>query len=458
MTGASALLIRSSLAWSPDDLEKAALTLSSTDGMHAQATEAADGRVSLGDEREEGGHSMVATNRGEELKRRACARIDAAAVDLIAVSRRIWETPEVAFQEEQAAGWLTEVLLREGYAVDKGVGGLPTAFTAQLDGRGTGPTVGLFSEYDALPGLGHGCGHNLLAISAVGAAVGLAAVADELAGTIRVLGTPAEEGPSGKTLLLQEGVFDGLDFAIIFHPSDKASVLEKMRTGQGIIFTFTGRYAHAAAHPEIAIDALTGVIALFNNVNLLRQHFRPDVSVTGNIPDGGTTAFPVTATARFGVRVYEGESDFNDLREMVTTCARAAALATRTGLEIKYGILERGMKLNETVTDLAVANAAVIGVDLSQRISMGGMSDFGNVSHLVPATHFSTATWPAGVTAHTPEAVTASRQPEAFDATLAAAKIEAMAAIDLLTRPDVARQAQEEFVANELEQIRVQPE
>ena len=401
---------------------------------------------------------MATTGRAEELKRRACARIDAAAADLIAVSQRIWETPEVAFQEEQAAGWLTAVLAREGYAVDTGVGGLPTAFTARRDGAGAGPTVGLFSEYDALPGLGHGCGHNLLAISAVGAAVGLAAVADELPGTIRIQGTPAEEGPSGKTLLLRAGVFDGLDFAIIFHPSDEASVLEKMRTGQGITFTFTGTHAHAAAHPELAIDALNGVIALFNNVNLLRQHFRPDVSVTGNIPDGGKTAFPVTATARFGVRVYEGETDFVELREMVVNCARAAALATRTDLEIKYGILERGMKLNETVTELAVANAAAIGVDLSRRITMGGMSDFGNVSHLVPATHFSTATWPAGVTAHTPEAVTASSQPQAFEATLAAAKIEAMATIDLLARPEMARQAREEFAANDRGQIPVQPE
>lgn len=401
---------------------------------------------------------MATTERVESLKRRACARIDGAADDLIAVSTRIWETPEIAFQEERAARWLIGVLAREGYAIDTAVGGLPTAFTARRDGTEAGPTVGLFSEYDALPGLGHGCGHNLLAISAVGAAVGLAAVADELPGTIRIQGTPAEEGPSGKTLLLREGVFAGLDFAVIFHPSAEASVLEKMRTGQGITFTFTGKHAHAAAHPELAIDALNGVIALFNNVNLLRQHFRPDVSVTGNIPDGGTTAFPVTATARFGVRVYEGETDFNELRDLVVNCARAAALATRTGLEITYGILERGMKLNETVTELAVENAATIGVDLSRRISMGGMSDFGNVSHLVPATHFSTATWPPGVTAHTPEAVAASCQPRAFDATLAAAKIEAMAVIDLLLRPSVARRAQEEFTANDLGQIPVQPE
>lgn len=400
----------------------------------------------------------MATDQREELKRRACTRIDDAAMDLIAVSKRIWETPEVAFQEERAADWLTEVLMREGYIVDKGVGGLPTAFLAQRNGTHSGPTVGLFSEYDALPGLGHGCGHNLLAISAVGAAVGLGAVADKLQGTIRVHGTPAEEGPSGKTLLMQKGVFDGLDFAIIFHPSDEASVLEKMRTGQGITFTFSGRHAHAAAHPELAIDALNGVISLFSNVNLLRQHFRPDVSVTGNIPDGGTTAFPVTATARFGVRVYEGETDFNELREMITNCARAAALATQTGLEIKYGILERGMKLNETVTGIAVANAAAIGVDLTQRISMGGMSDFGNVSHLVPATHFSTATWPTGVTAHTPEAVTASSTSLAFEATLDAAKIEAMAAIDLLMQPEIVRQAQEEFSANDLGQIQAQPQ
>jgi amidohydrolase len=319
--------------------------------------------------------------------------------------------------------------------------------------------VGLFSEYDALPELGHGCGHNLLAISGVGGGLGLAAVVDELPGVIQVQGTPAEEGPSGKTLLLREGVFDELDFAIIFHPADEANVLERMRTGQGIVFEFTGKHAHAAGNPELAIDALTGVIALFNNVNLLRQHFRPDVSVTGSIPDGGgTRAFPVKATARFVVRVFEGQTDFVELREMVVNCARAAALATRTQLEIRYGILERGMKLNETVTALAAANAAELGIDLSKRVTIGGMSDFGNVSHLVPATHFSTATWPKGVTAHTPEAVEASCRPQAFDAALAAAKIEAMTAIDLLTRPEVAARARAEFAANDLGTIPVEPE
>ena len=394
-----------------------------------------------------------------DLKRRACRRIDEAAPALVEISRRIWATPEVAFEEHQASRWLAELLEREEYAVESGVGGLPTAFTATRSGSRQGPTVGVFSEYDALPELGHGCGHNLLAISGVGAGIGLADVIDDLPGTVRVHGTPAEEGPSGKTLLLRAGVFDGLDFALIFHPSAEANVLERMRTGQGLTFTFTGKHAHAASHPDLAIDALNGVLALFNNVILLRQHFRPDVSVTGSIPDGGgRRAFPVTAVARFVVRVFEGQSDFVALREMVVDCARGAALATRTGLAIEYGILERGMKLNETVTGLAVDNARHLGIDLSHRVTMGGMSDFGNVSHLVPATHFSTATWPAGVTAHTPEAVAASCRPEAFEAALAAAKIEAMTAIDVLGRPDAAERARREFAENDLGQIPVRPE
>jgi metal-dependent amidase/aminoacylase/carboxypeptidase family protein len=223
-----------------------------------------------------------------------------------------------------------------------------------------------------------------------------------------------------------------------------------MRTGQAIRFTFTGRHAHAAGHPEKAIDALTGVLALFSNVNLLRQHFRPDVSVTGHIPDGGTHAFPVTATAHFGVRVFEGETDFSELRQMIIDCARAAALATRTELSISFQALERGMKLNETVTDLVVSNARdVLDLDISQRLTMGGMSDFGNVSHRAPATHFSTATWPRGVTAHTPEAVQAGSRPEAFAAALDAAKIEAMVAIDLLTDPQRMATAKSEFTMND---------
>lgn len=393
-----------------------------------------------------------------KLKRQACARIDEMAPALVGVSRQIWEHPELAFQERRACSWLTQLLRDAGYEVETGVGGLETAFTATMAGSGPGATIGVFSEYDALPELGHGCGHNLLAISGVGAGVGLATVLDDLPGTVRVHGTPAEEGPSGKTLLLRAGVFHGLDAALIFHPSAEANVLERMRTGQGIVFTFAGRHAHAAAHPELAVDALNGVLALFHNVNLLRQHFRPDVSVTGSIPDGGgRRAFPVTASARFVVRVFEGESDFEELREMVVNCARGAALATRTALDIEYGILERGMKLNETVTALAVDNARRLGIELGTRVTMGGMSDFGNVSHFVPATHFSTATWPAAVTAHTPEAVAASCQPRAFDAALAAAKIEAMITIDILARPDVAARAKREFTDNDLGDIPTVP-
>ena len=393
------------------------------------------------------------------LKRRACARIDEMGPALTRVSQRIWETPEIAFQERQASRWLGDLLEQSGYAVAMGVGGLDTAFTAHRSGAAPGPTVGVFSEYDALPELGHGCGHNLLAISGVGAGVGLAAVIADLPGTVRVQGTPAEEGPSGKTLLLREGVFDGLDFALIFHPGADANVLERMRTGQGLVFTFTGKHAHAASNPDLAIDALNGVIALFNNVNLLRQHFRPDVSVTGSIPDGGgRRAFPVTAAARFVVRVFEGESDFVALREMVVNCARGAALATRTGLRVEYGTLERGMKLNDVVTSLAAENAKALGIDLGRRRTSGGMSDFGNVSHAVPATHFSTATWPAGVTAHTTEAVAASRRPQAFAAALDAAKIEAMTAIDLLTRPEEAEKARREFRERDMGEIPVNPD
>jgi amidohydrolase len=395
----------------------------------------------------------------DDMKTRVCQRIDELAPMLVDVSRRIWAAPEVAFEERQAAGWLTELLDRFGFSVESGVGGLPTAFTARRRGQAAGPTIGLFSEYDALIGLGHGCGHNLLAISAVGAGLGLSAVMEGLPGTLQVHGTPAEEGPSGKTLLLRAGVFDDLDVALIFHPSNSANVLERMRTGQGIGFTFIGKAAHAAAHPELAVDALNGVLALFNNVNLLRQHFRPDVSVTGSIPDGGgRDPFPVRASARFGVRVLEGATDFVALRELVLNCARGAALATGTRLQVEYEVLERGMKLNEEVTAPAVANARRLGVDLSPRHTMLGMSDFGNVSHRIPATHFSTATWPPGVTAHTEEAVQASCQPQAFEAALAAAKIEAMSAIDLLVDPDLVARAHAEFAQHDLGEIPEVPE
>lgn len=383
-----------------------------------------------------------------ELKRRACTRIDEYAPILIETSRQILQHPEVAFEEVQASKWLSDLLEQHGFVVERAVGTLETAFRGTLAGNSDGPTIGLFSEYDALPELGHACGHHLLAISGVGGGLGLTAVMDELPGTIKVFGTPAEEGPSGKTILLRNSVFEGLDAAIIFHPSDHPNVLERMRTGQAIRFTFKGKHAHAAGNPEKAIDALNGVLAMFGNVNLLRQHFRPDVSVTGHIPDGGTHAFPLMATAHFGVRVFEGDTDFVELREMIIDCARAAALATRTELSIEFEALERGMKFNETLAHSTTENAlSYLNLDLSTRETTGGMSDFGNVSHIVPATHFSTATWPEGVTAHTHAATEAGGLDQAFTAALDAAKIEAMIAIDLLARPDLMAQAKDEFAA-----------
>jgi amidohydrolase len=204
--------------------------------------------------------AVIPSERAQRLKQDVCARIDALGSTLVEVSGRIWEAPELLFQERQASGWLADLLRNAGYDVQVGVGGLETAFTATRRGA-SGPTIGIFSEFDALPEIGHGCGHNLLAISGVGAGLGLAAVEDELPGTVKIHGTPAEEGGSGKTLLLRAGVFDDLDIALIFHPADSDNILERMRTGQGLLFTFRGKAAHAAAHPELAVDALNGVLA-----------------------------------------------------------------------------------------------------------------------------------------------------------------------------------------------------
>lgn len=394
----------------------------------------------------------------DALKRRACQRIDDGTPELIALSRYIYEHPEVAFEEVEASTRLSSILEEAGFSVERGVGELDTAFRATISGSRAGPTMGLLSEYDALAELGHGCGHHLLAISGVGAGLGVAAVMDQLPGRAVVFGTPAEEGPSGKTILLSRGVFAGVDAAILFHPRDASGVLRQMRTGQSLRFTFEGRHAHAAADPDKAIDALNGVIALFSNVNLLRQHFRPDVSVTGNIPDGGQGAFPVTATARFGVRVVEGETDFNELRHMIVDCARGAAIATRTHLTVTYGGLERGMKYNDVLASAAIANAKTyLDLDLSQRFSIGGMSDFGNVSHQIPSVYVSTGAWPSGTTLHTPEAVALGTTPQAFAAAIQAAKIEAMVAIDLLGDPALLAAARQDFTDHDLGTIEAQP-
>src|SRR6185295_15230057 len=255
------------------------------------------------------------------------------------LSHRIHAHPEPAFEEEQAATWIAEILRRHGYAVEHPAGSLATAIRAVRQGgiAGAGPRIGILAEYDALPGLGHGCGHNTMAASGVGAAIALASLADELPGEIVFFGTPAEERGSGKQIMIDDGLFAGIDAALLYHPCDRNHVETHPLASEDADIVFTGLQAHAASDPWRGRNALDAMIMLFSSVGLWRQQLRPTSRVHGIIKEGGTAAniIPDRATAWFMLR-SDDQAYYEEMKARFTAMCEGAALATGTTVEVTY--------------------------------------------------------------------------------------------------------------------------
>src|SRR5215510_6633498 len=268
-----------------------------------------------------------------DLKTAARARFDTVRADMIALSHRIHAYPELGFEEEHASTWLAETLTDAGFTVHKGVCDLPTAFIARA---GSGPLhLALCAEYDCLPGIGHACGHNLIAAMAVGAAIATAQVADELGLTIRIIGTPAEElGGGGKILLLERGAFAGAHAAMMVHPYPADNVAPLMLANAHFGVRYTGKEAHAAAYPELGINAADALTVAQVAIGLLRQHIHPTDRVHGIITKGGEapSIIPAETTARYIVRA-KTLADLDTIRAKVLRCFEAGALATGAQLE-----------------------------------------------------------------------------------------------------------------------------
>ncbi|RLE33353.1 amidohydrolase, partial [Candidatus Acetothermia bacterium] len=209
-----------------------------------------------------------------DLKERACAVIDRLEPKLREVSREIYENPELKFEEFRASKLLAEELDGAGFEVKLGVAGLDTAISAEHPAKADGPTVAIIGEYDALPGLGHACGHNLIAAAGLGAALAVGAVKGELPGRLLFLGTPGEEGGGGKVIMVEAGLFDGVDAAMMFHPADHTVVDWGSLAISEVEIEFFGKAAHASGSPEKGVNALDAVIQTFNGMNALRQHIK----------------------------------------------------------------------------------------------------------------------------------------------------------------------------------------
>jgi amidohydrolase len=377
----------------------------------------------------------------EELKLAVQHEIDQVAGLLIETSDWMADNPEIGLSEYQASARLAEVLSEFGAAVERGIAGMPTAFEAKLPGGQLGPRVAIVAEYDALPEVGHGCGHNIIATAALGAGLALARVGQHLPGSVVVLGTPAEESTvpnaGGKIPILERGYFDGIDAAIMIHPlTEDAISSESSLVAHGLDFSFYGRPAHAAANPHEGINALDALIVMFGSVGLLRQQVRSDARIHGVITHGGTApnVIPSYTACRFRVRAAD-PAYARELVERVVACGEAGARAAGARMEWReYMPPYLNMVPNASLGAAFRRNLEALGRAIKERKGRDGVgsTDFGNVSHRIPAVCANLAICGPEAGWHTREVAAATRTDRGHAAILDGAKSLAMTALDVL--------------------------
>ncbi len=384
--------------------------------------------------------------------RDVAAAAERLAPELDALSRRIHAHPELGFMEVQAAAWLAEYLEAHGYAVEREAGGVVTAFRATL-GANTGPTVALMAEYDALPGIGHGCGHNLIATAAAGAGAILAEVlGHSVPGRVQVIGTPAEEGGGGKVALLDAGVFRGVDAALMVHPMSRTRIYEDLLARSKLTVEFFGHPAHAAAYPDEGVNALDAMVLHLQGISAMRQQLRPEARVHGIITHGGDAPniTPEHTAAVFYVRALDRQY----LREVVRrfeACAQGAARMTGTRVSVTpEAFVYEPQRPNRALSERFRAYLRAIGVEEDPPPPRPPLasSDVGNVSQALPTIHPWIGILEAGqddVPIHTREFRDAAATEHAHQRMRAAACALALTALDVLIDPACLAAAREEF-------------
>jgi amidohydrolase len=326
-----------------------------------------------------------------DAKAGAHERFEAARDGLIRLSHRIHADPEPAFEEERAAAWCAETLDAAGFRVESGVHELPTAFLARA---GSGPLhVAFCAEYDSLPGIGHACGHNLIAAMSVGAGLAAARVADDVGLTVSVIGTPAEERGGGKILLLERGAFAGVHAVFMVHPAPVDAAEPPTLAWSSFDVHYTGKAAHASAFPELGINAADALTVAQTAIGLLRQHIRQTDRIHGIVTDGGTApnVVPAHSAATYIVRA-QTLGALDDIQGRVLRCFEAGALATGSRLEVRAsGPPYAEVRHDATLASVYRRNAEALGrsfPDLGVLLERAaGSTDLGNVSHALPSIH-----------------------------------------------------------------------
>jgi amidohydrolase len=385
-----------------------------------------------------------------EVKERLRAEVDQRAEVLIDASHQIHANPELNHAEHFAHDLLTGILADEGLELERRAHGLDTAFVARAGS--SGPTIAVLCEYDALPGIGHACGHNIIGTAGLGAGLAAAALADEVGGRVVIMGTPAEEGGGGKIMMARDGAFDGIDAALMVHPAGLDLIAMNAIAVQELTVTYTGKAAHAAAFPHHGRNALDAMVLGYQNVAALRQHIRPDERVHGVFLESGDKAniVPARARAQWMVRSPSLRT-LQPLRERVLACLTAGAAATGCEVEVRWhDYAYADMLDNPVMVDLYTENATALGRTLHdprERPGVVGSTDMGNVSYLVPSIHPMIAAAPPDAIIHTPDFTEHAARGSGDQAVIDGAVAMAWTVADLWLRPGVIDAAKAAFDA-----------
>ncbi|MBV8979595.1 MAG: M20 family metallopeptidase [Acidimicrobiia bacterium] len=387
----------------------------------------------------------------EAAKDRLADEVDARAELLLDASHRIHDNPELLFEERFAADLLCGILDDAGLDVERGVYGLETAFSARAGSDG--PTIAVLCEYDALPGIGHGCGHNIIATAGLGAGLAAAALADHVGGRVVVLGTPAEEGGGGKIYMGEAGAFEGVDAALMVHPADQDLLEMNVIAIATWEVEYFGECAHAAAFPHLGRNALDAAVLGYNAVAALRQHIRPNERIHGVFTKAGDkpNIVPDHTAAEWYVRSGTIAS-LQPLKERVLACLQAGADAAGCRMEHRATCPEYSdLRTNPAMADVYLANSERVGRSPLRRPEhpVVGSTDMGNVSYLVPSIHPMIKVAPPGVAIHTNEFADWAGAAEGDRAVLDGAKAMAMTVADLWLRPDVLDAARRAFAEDD---------
>lgn len=388
----------------------------------------------------------------EQLNREIDRAVEAMTGELLELSHGIHADPELALQEFHAAARLSGSVARHELPVTVEAFGMKTAFASEF-GNTSGPTIAILSEYDALPGIGHSCGHNIIAASGYGAAIALSKLGAQLPGRVRYLGTPAEERFGGKEIMARAGAFDGADAAMMIHPSNLDLAAMPCIAVSEVEVTYHGRAAHASAVPYRGLNALDAVVSAYQSIAQLRQHIRLSERIHGIITEGGLAAniVPERAACRFYVRAADGDT-LHHLKRRVHACFEAAALSTGCKAEIIWGGTDYlDLKSNLPMTNTFLEQAGSTGREFTpmEDIPAGyaGSTDMGNVSHRLPSIHPMLAVAPAGVIIHNAEFAEWARSDRGDRAVIDGAKSLARTALALMADPSLMDAAKADFAA-----------